>query len=276
MKVLQRTPIAAAAQIALLAVGSFGIAEPAAAQQPSQAQVSAIRSACRSDYQSHCASVPTGGAAALQCLQKNVASLSPRCQQAVNAVGGGAPAVATPTAPAAPAAPTPPTAPVTAAPAAPVTAAPAAPAPAAKSAATKRPSKAQAAAIRSACRADYQSYCRGVPPGGTAAWSCLQANAASFSPPCQRAVYAVTGGTPTEAAAPPAGAPPAAVPVRPPIGRVVSLREELFVIRTACGGDFRAYCAGVRLGGGRAIGCLEANAASLSPSCQGALGALRR
>ena len=31
---------------------------------PTQAQASAIRSACRTDYQAHCADVPTGGAAA--------------------------------------------------------------------------------------------------------------------------------------------------------------------------------------------------------------------
>jgi len=41
----------------------------------------------------------TGGSEALQCLEKNVASLSPACQKAINAVEGGAPAA--PPAPAA-------------------------------------------------------------------------------------------------------------------------------------------------------------------------------
>jgi hypothetical protein len=91
MKVLLSTPTRFAAQIALLTLALLG-AVMAAAQQPSQGQASAIRSNCRSDYRSHCASVPTGGPAALQCLQKNVASLSPSCQWAVNEVGGGAPA----------------------------------------------------------------------------------------------------------------------------------------------------------------------------------------
>ena len=44
-----------------------------ATKKPSSAQVSAIRSACRTDYQQHCAGVPTGGAAALSCLEKNKA-----------------------------------------------------------------------------------------------------------------------------------------------------------------------------------------------------------
>ncbi len=318
MKVLTCTLMRAAVHITSLIVILLGAADSAAAQQPSQAQASAIRSACRSDYRSRCATVPTGGAAALQCLQKNVASLSPPCQHAVNAVGGGAPAtpavLATPAtpvtsklaAPAAAAAPATPATPVTSTPttAAPnastkspvgasvTPSAPAAPpkpvasklasaapaAAAAKSAVAVRPNKAQSAAIRSACRADYQSYCPGIPPGGTAAWSCLQAKVASFSPPCQQAVHAVTGGKPTGRvlAAPPGGAPPVATPARHSVVRVVTPREVLFLLRTACGGDFRTYCPGVGLGGGRAIGCLEAQAASLSPNCQSALDALGR
>jgi hypothetical protein len=72
-----------AALLALLAL-------PAAhAQQPTSAQASAIRQACRADYQAHCASVPTGGSAALACLQRSAASLSPGCQQALRAVSAG-------------------------------------------------------------------------------------------------------------------------------------------------------------------------------------------
>src|SRR5689334_15510842 len=63
----------------------LGAAGAAGAQQPSQAQANAIRQSCRSDYQAHCASVPTGGTAALQCLRTNIASLSPACQSAVGA-----------------------------------------------------------------------------------------------------------------------------------------------------------------------------------------------
>lgn len=56
---------------------------------PTQAQQQAIRSSCQGDYRTYCASVPTGGAAALQCLEKNIASLSSPCQQAVKAATGG-------------------------------------------------------------------------------------------------------------------------------------------------------------------------------------------
>ena len=58
-------------------------ANAAYAQAPTEAQRSAIRSECRSDYETHCASVPPGGAASLQCLQKNMSSLSSGCQTAV-------------------------------------------------------------------------------------------------------------------------------------------------------------------------------------------------
>ena len=93
-----------AAHLSLL-VGTMLAAHAAdvVAQQPTQAQTNAIRQSCRSDYQAHCASVPTGGSAALQCLQQNLPSLSPSCQTAVSAVGGGSPTptASAPTAPAA-------------------------------------------------------------------------------------------------------------------------------------------------------------------------------
>ena len=70
------------------------------AQAPTDAQRNAVKSSCRSDYIAHCSSVQPGGAAALQCLQKNMASLSSGCQAAVKAVTSSA----TETTPAAPAA----------------------------------------------------------------------------------------------------------------------------------------------------------------------------
>src|SRR4051794_2317400 len=74
---------------------------PAQAQQPSSDQVAAIRSSCRSDYIEHCSGVPTGGAAALNCLRQNEASLGAACRQAVGAVGGAPAAAAPPTTPSA-------------------------------------------------------------------------------------------------------------------------------------------------------------------------------
>src|SRR5580692_6234566 len=120
----------------------FAAATPACAQAPTDAQRSAIRAQCRSDYQAHCASIPPGGMASLQCLQQNMSSLSSGCQSAVRAVE----------APAEPKAETAP-APATAKPA--ETAAE--PAPKAAGTMAKKPSAAQITAIRSACRSDYQN-----------------------------------------------------------------------------------------------------------------------
>ena len=77
-------------------------AAPAFAQAPSQAQRDAIKSQCRSDYMAHCSSVPPGGEASLQCLQKNMSSLSSSCQSAVRAVEAPAAATAKPAETAAP------------------------------------------------------------------------------------------------------------------------------------------------------------------------------
>src|SRR5438105_248509 len=134
---------------ASMATVILAAATPAFSQAPSDAQRNAIRSECRSDYEAHCASVPPGGAASLQCLQKNMSSLSSSCQTAVRAVE--APAAAESAPAAAPAKP------------ATETAAPAAARKAAASTTAKKPSDAQVAAIRSACRSDYQKVCAGVP-----------------------------------------------------------------------------------------------------------------
>jgi hypothetical protein len=53
------------------------------------------------------------------------------------------------------------------------------------------------------------------------------------------------------------------------------MRQEAALMRNACGGDFRTYCSGVRLGGGRAVQCLADHRESLSPTCQNALAAAR-
>jgi pyruvate/2-oxoglutarate dehydrogenase complex dihydrolipoamide acyltransferase (E2) component len=165
-----------AAAITLCGVGE------AAAQAPTKAQQNAIRSACRSDYMAHCSSVPPGGRASLECLQQNLSSLSPACQSAVNAIGGGA-------APA-PAASQPEATPPPAAPAA------AEPAPAAPAAAAAAPAAGPAPMsprqemriLRFACGPDYRALCGGIPPGGGRVVACLRSNAASLSPSCRRAL----------------------------------------------------------------------------------------
>jgi hypothetical protein len=141
----------------------------------------------------------------------------------------------------------------------------------AATAAAQQPSQAQIGAIKQSCRTDYQSYCSGVPTGGSAALQCLQGHISSLSPQCQTAVGAVSGSgqarQPAQASqsTPAYGASSAAPPP------AMSMRNEAALMRHSCGGDFRAYCQGVRPGGGRAIGCLAENQARLSPSCRGAL-----
>jgi hypothetical protein len=258
---------------------------PGVAQAPTDAQREAIRSACRSDYIAHCSSVPPGGLESLQCLQKNMSSLSGTCKGAVNAVSAAekpaAPAAAETTqAPtAAPKADTPAAAEpaklaATAAPAAPPAAAPKA----AANTAAKKPTDAQVAAIRSACRSDYPKVCAGVPTGGAPALQCLDKNKAKVSSGCQQALNATgdgaapaTGAASTAAPAAGSAAAPAAAPPVVIILRPMRPREELFVLRSACGGDVRALCGGVAPGGGRIVQCLATNAASLSPACRDVL-----
>jgi hypothetical protein len=185
------------ARLMAFAVAALLSASPETkAQQPSQTQINTVRSACRSDYMAHCASIPPGGKPALECLRKNVASLSPTCQNAVNAMGGGgsapapsgqgaaAPAAATPgetTPPAAAPANPPPAA------AAPQPAAVAAPAPAPPGYPPMSPRQ-EMAVLRWSCGRDFRALCGGVPPGGGRVIACLRANAPSLSPQCRRAL----------------------------------------------------------------------------------------
>lgn len=256
---------------ALLAAALFATATSAFGQAPTEAQKSAIRSACRSDFMAHCSSVTPGGVEAYQCLQKNMSSLSSGCQTAVRAVE---PAAA-PKSEAAPAKSEPAKSEPakTEAPAAEPAAKPAAAA-APKAAAAKQPSNAQVGAVKSACRADYPKVCASVPPGGAPALECLEKNKAKVSAACAKAVTAAAGGggatataAPAAAAAPAAGAAPAAAPAAIVL-RPLRPREELFIVRSACGADIRTLCAGVPPGGGRIVQCIASKAASLSPGCK--------
>src|SRR5260370_15663944 len=213
-----------------LAIAIFMMATPAFSQAPTDAQRSAIRSECRSDYEAHCASVPPGGAASLQCLQKNMSSLAPGCQAAVRAVEAPAAAPKADTAPAA--APKAETAPAATPKAATAPAAAPAKSPTKAAATTMtKPSSAQISAIRSACRSDDPKVCAGVPTGGAPALQCLEKNQSEVSAGCHNAVATATSsgaaavaGAPADTAASTARAAPPPEPgpglrlrrVRPP------------------------------------------------------------
>jgi hypothetical protein len=111
-----------------------------------------------------------------------------------------------------------------------------------------------------------------VPTGGAAALQCLEKNKTKLSARCEKAVAAASGGAApaaapakegATAAAPGAASAPTAIVLRP-----LRPREELFVLRSACGGDVRSVCGGVQPGGGRIVQCLAQNAAALSPACK--------
>ncbi|WP_407156053.1 cysteine rich repeat-containing protein [Bradyrhizobium sp. STM 3557] len=174
-----------------MVIASGLVATQALAQAPTTAQRNAIKSSCRSDYMAHCSSVQPGGAAALQCLQKNMTSLSSSCQAAVKAVTSSeakpAPPAAAEDKPAAAAKAAPEAAPAaTTAPAA--TAAPAATtaAPATRALALRplRPIE-EIRIVNAACGADARALCGGIEPGGGRIARCLAANAAALSPPCR-------------------------------------------------------------------------------------------
>jgi Cysteine rich repeat len=136
-----------------LALGVLTV--PLAAQQPTSAQQNAIRQNCRSDFQAHCSGVPTGGSAALNCLQQNAASVSPPCQQALSAAGGGNGGSAQP----AQSGPAPPLS-----------------------------RRQRAYILRQACGVDVQQNCHGVPLGGGHAIECLASHRETLSPGCQKAL----------------------------------------------------------------------------------------
>src|SRR5262245_11319668 len=125
----------------LAATLMLAVATPSFAQ-PTDAQKDAVKSACRSDFMAHCSSVQPGGEAALQCLAKNMSSLSSGCASAVKAIEASAAPKSEP-------------AKTQAAPAAAPksdTAEPKGESKPAATTATKKPTDAQVSAIRTACR----------------------------------------------------------------------------------------------------------------------------
>jgi hypothetical protein len=142
----------------------------AAAQQPTAAQQSAIKSACRSDFMAQCSGVQPGDKAALTCLQQHNSSLSAACQSALAALGGGK-----------------------SAPAASSTGTATAPAATAPAAAAPTPSftpRQEMMIVRQSCGPDFRRLCSSVALGGGRGIACLRNNLARLSPTCQKVLTA--------------------------------------------------------------------------------------
>jgi Cysteine rich repeat len=139
---------------------ALGWEAPLFAQQPTQAQAQAIRQECRSDYQQVCAGVPTGGSAALSCLQQHSSSVSSGCQQALASVHSGAASAGM----------------------------------GQGAAGAGMLPREKVAMMRRACGMDYRRLCTNVRPGGGAALACLRQNQASLSRNCQNALRTVSSG----------------------------------------------------------------------------------
>ena len=164
---INRSLQSAAQRLAFSILFHADLAAVAAAQQPSQAQIGAVRQACRNDYMSYCASVPTGGSASLACLKEHMQSLSAPCQQAVAAIGGSA-------APAQGRAPAP--------------ASPSGAVPAYQGPSPPLSPRREAMLLRRACGPDYRAYCAGTPAGGGRIVACLEANGPYLSRQCRSAL----------------------------------------------------------------------------------------
>jgi hypothetical protein len=211
---------------ALIAAAVIGFGTPAQAQKPSEEQLGAIRSSCRSDFLSNCSGVPRGGKEALDCLRQHMAKLSSACGSAVKAVTPSPPPAAKaappsspplppaaapppPSPPPAAAAPPPPAPKQLAAPPPPKAAAPKVekkkteeprrtppPPPAAAAPAQPAYSMAKIEKLRlgehvrivRACDADRQAACPGVKAGGSRIIICLAEHAAALSPVCRKAM----------------------------------------------------------------------------------------
>jgi hypothetical protein len=266
---------------ALLLVGISGTL---AAQQPTEEQRAAIRSACRADFTANCSGVEPGTKAALMCLVSNETKLSPACRTAVSAIAAqpAAPHHATPAADAPPAG-------------APETPAPQPP----PKAAAQGPAQDQLSAVRQACTLnDMLAHCSWIKPESPEILLCLKANAAELSPSCRAAVGSgepapalpAAQAQPAETAQPAEAAPAASPPHgRPGVKRRMGTAppstsppgeaqkpspEQISAVRAACRSDFMRHCRGVEPGTAEALQCLQQNSSQLSGPCRSAVAAI--
>ncbi|TBY67163.1 hypothetical protein E0H51_33555 [Rhizobium leguminosarum bv. viciae] len=168
-------PKSTSAEPAPAAPATTGGTSPAApatgtpAHQPTQAQRSAVKSACQRDFMAQCSGVTPGGTEALSCLQQHNAALSAPCQQAVAALGGSAGGGSAGSTPASGGA-----------------AATVATTPAPRAMMPAFSPREELMILRETCGSDFQALCRVVPLGGGRAMACLRDNLQRVSPACHR------------------------------------------------------------------------------------------
>jgi hypothetical protein len=246
---------------------TFAALAPALAQQPSSAQLQAVRSSCRSDFISHCSGVQPGGRDALECLMRNSSQLSAACGRAVAAIvpksdtaksDAGKPDTGKSDTPAA----------QTPQPSSTVVA---------QQASTPQSAQDQLAAVGRACTLDDASHCSWIKSDNPELLLCLKANAAQLSQACQSVVLGTTVSTPVEAGTPTPPPTEVATPkeVTTPKETKRPSSKQTSEVKSACRSDFIAHCRGVQPGGRSALQCLERNASALSGSCRSALAALK-
>jgi hypothetical protein len=283
--------------VALLAL--FGALVPAhsVGAQPSPAEIQAIRSACRSDFISHCMGVQPGGREALECLAGHAPQLSAACGAAVSQVTAKSDGAKSDTAK-----PDPQKSETKKPNAQAETAVPAEPPAGASAPAAEQSPQQELAAVSKVCTlSDVAAHCSFIAPNNPELVLCLRANAADLSPACHGVVTGLADASPeaAPAAAPPpvvaAPAPPATVaaPAEPPPPAAASApttpaappppvaaparrptQQQIGAIRTACRSDFISHCAGVQPGGPEALQCLERSKTEVSSRCRTALAAV--
>ena len=100
--------------------------------------------------------------------------------------------------------------------------------------------------VAEGCKAEIQTYCKGVTPGEGRVLACLYAYQDKLSSRCEYALY------------------DASVQLE----RVVNA---LTYVANECRGDLQAYCSNVKPGEGRLLDCLEKNKAKVSGRCKQAV-----
>ncbi|MDX2314418.1 MAG: hypothetical protein QNL90_10135 [Gammaproteobacteria bacterium] len=96
------------------------------------------------------------------------------------------------------------------------------------------------------CETELKTFCTGVTPGEGRILSCLYAYGDKLSGQCEFALY--------DAAA--------------QLERFVAA---LSYVANECDADIDMYCAGVEVGEGRILACLDSNASKIQPRCTQAL-----